>query len=524
MLFSTLAKMLTEKFPGSSCEVRLDCEVADVTLYDPAKPTPSVDCLCVFTCRQIADASGLPLNVVCVGDIDEASDSRVKANNSNLALIPDASSADAVCYILSLFGNTLKQQKLYSDLIYMLLSDEDLSSIFCTFAKETDCQMLAIDISGKVLAYSKPFRVNHPHWLHSVEVGYLDKYLIEYILSYRVKHNMSISPQPFVLFCDRLQLFIKTIRVISNGEIIAYAFMGNYTGDFPEFSDRFMSLIAKRMLNTLLGSRSYSTYRFNMHQNILSDIIKGASEEEAIQRISVANLSFPPHMLAAVFKPSYFRENDFLHDVLMPGISAILPDSPKLYQKGTIVVLLESNRLGDVPEDLLSQLKKLAAENSILIGISNMFSRPERFGIYYRQAAQTTSFAKRQNNVSGVFLYSDYAFYIMLDGVEDKTMLEYAKYPLLTELEKYDAEKNTQLYETLMTYTLTGFSKNKTAELMFLHRNTVNYRIQQIAELYGLDFTDSALLFKLQYSFYIDSYLKHSYFSPQALPPEQSQT
>lgn len=62
--------------------------------------------------------------------------------------------------------------------------------------------------------------------------------------------------------------------------------MGNYTGEFPEFSDRFMSLIAKRMLNTLLGSRSYSTYRFNMHQNILADIIKGASEEEAVQRIA----------------------------------------------------------------------------------------------------------------------------------------------------------------------------------------------------------------------------------------------
>lgn len=82
-----------------------------------------------------------------------------KNNNSNFILIPDASSADAVCYILSIFGNTLKQQKLYSDLIYMLLSDEDLASIFCTFAKETDCQMLAIDITGKVLAYSKPFRV-----------------------------------------------------------------------------------------------------------------------------------------------------------------------------------------------------------------------------------------------------------------------------------------------------------------------------------------------------------------------------
>lgn len=34
---------------------------------------------------------------------------------------------------------------------------------------------------------------------------------------------------------------------------------------------------------------------------------------------------------------------------------------------------------------------------------------------------------------------------------------------MLSELEKYDAEKNTQLYDTLMTYTLTGFSKNRTA-------------------------------------------------------------
>ena len=151
-------------------------------------------------------------------------------------------------------------------------------------------------------------------------------------------------------------------------------------------------------------------------QKLYSDLIKGASEEEAVQRISVANLSFPPYMLAAVLRPSYFRESEFLHDVLMPAVSAILPNSPKLYQKGTIVALLESDRLGSVPEELMSQLRRLAAENGVLVGISNMFTRPERFAVYYRQAAQTAGFSKRQNNVSGVFLYSDCAFYLMLDG------------------------------------------------------------------------------------------------------------
>ena len=161
-------------------------------------------------------------------------------------------------------------------------------------------------------------------------------------------------------------------------------------------------------------------------------------------------------------------------------------------------------------------------ENSLLIGVSNIFSKPEKLAIYYRQAERTASFARRQNNVSGLFFYSDYAFYIMLDGIENRSELEYVEHPLLPALEKYDAEKNTDFYETLKIFALTGFSKNKTAEIMFLHRNTVNYRIQQISELYGLDFTDSSLLFKLQYSFYIDSYLKHKYVLPSSFPCDAS--
>ena len=65
-------------------------------------------------------------------------------------------------------------------------------------------------------------------------------------------------------------MYIKVIRVIADKEIIGYVFMGNYTGEFPWFSDKLMQLLAKNLHSTLLGSRSYSTYRFNMHQSVLS--------------------------------------------------------------------------------------------------------------------------------------------------------------------------------------------------------------------------------------------------------------
>lgn len=200
MLFSELAKRVAEKYPEVKTAYPMDCELSNVELYDPSGAVPPVDSLSIYTARQISQDMTLPLCFVCAGTPDQAAHDKIAYSDSNYIIIPQVSVVDVVYYIMSLFGDSFKQQKLYSNLIYMLLNGADLTSVFCEFSKGTGSQLLAIDISGKVLAYSKPFRVNHPHWIHSIEVGYLDNYLIEYILSYRVKHKMDMSPNTFVLF------------------------------------------------------------------------------------------------------------------------------------------------------------------------------------------------------------------------------------------------------------------------------------------------------------------------------------
>lgn len=518
MLFSELAKRVAEKYPEVKTAFPMDCELSNVELYDPNGAIPPVDTLGIYTARQISEDMTLPLCFVCAGTPDQTAHDKIAYSDSNYIIIPQVSAVDVVYYIMSLFGDSFKQQKLYSNLIYMLLNDADLTSVFCEFSKGTGSQMLAIDISGKVLAYSKPFRVNHPHWIHSIEVGYLDNYLIEYILSYRVKHKMDMSPNTFVLFCNRLQMYIKVIRVIADNEIIGYVFMGNYTGEFPWFSDKLMQLLAKNLHSTLLGSRSYRTYRFNMHQSVLSDIIEGASEDETIQRINAAKLTFPPNMRAVVLKPSYFRGNEYLYDVLTPRVAEILPASPRVYKKNAIVTFVGVDNAGALPEETRTAIETLAADGQILVGVSNLFHKPSKLYVYYQQALQAMSFSRRLSNTGGVFFFSDYAFYIMLDRMEDTPLLEQCRHPVLASLEAYDADKNTELYETLKIYTKTGFSKNHTAELMFMHRNTVNYRIQQIENLFSVDFSDPSLLFKLQYSFCIDAFLKNRYSDLAVLP------
>ena len=100
--------------------------------------------------------------------------------------------------------------------------------------------------------------------------------------------------------------------------------------------------------------------------------------------------------------------------------------------------------------------------------------------------------------------YADYAFFDMLDALPEDLRLTRYCHPILSLLRDYDQRKGTKLYETIRTYTLTGFNQNKTAELLYLHRNTMNYRRQKIMELFEIDLEDSQTRFLLNYSFHID--------------------
>jgi DNA-binding PucR family transcriptional regulator len=58
---------------------------------------------------------------------------------------------------------------------------------------------------------------------------------------------------------------------------------------------------------------------------------------------------------------------------------------------------------------------------------------------------------------------------------------------LLDELEREDAQRGSGLIATLRAYYASGARVDKTADALFLHRNSVRYRLDRIRLLTGLD-------------------------------------
>lgn len=61
---------------------------------------------------------------------------------------------------------------------------------------------------------------------------------------------------------------------------------------------------------------------------------------------------------------------------------------------------------------------------------------------------------------------------------------------LVLPLANYDRERGSGLVRTLTVYFETGTNASKTSERLYLHRNSLLYRLERIQELTGLDLRD----------------------------------
>lgn len=77
----------------------------------------------------------------------------------------------------------------------------------------------------------------------------------------------------------------------------------------------------------------------------------------------------------------------------------------------------------------------------------------------------------------------------MFNGDNQTEILNYCN-DKLRKIEEYDHAKGTFLLETILAYYMNGFSVGKTAEALFIHRNTLQYRLSKIEELLEMSLDD----------------------------------
>lgn len=136
----------------------------------------------------------------------------------------------------------------------------------------------------------------------------------------------------------------------------------------------------------------------------------------------------------------------------------------------------------------------------ISLGVGRSYNGVRYIKKSYEEAQSALRIGRFMNRSSSVNYYDDLGPYRFLCELKDsETMFNFCQ-ETLGKVVTYDSQNNTELMKTIISYFKNDCNLRRTAEELFIHKNSVIYRIKKIEELTGLTMGDPEKRFNLQLS------------------------
>lgn len=154
------------------------------------------------------------------------------------------------------------------------------------------------------------------------------------------------------------------------------------------------------------------------------------------------------------------------------------------------------------PEDmavfLKDEIKALFPGVTVLAGLGRVCSNVMEINNSFQEAFRSITIARKLNKDDEVIRYDSLGVYKLLFAVKDGNALQEYAAQLLSPILQYDREKNDILLQTLRNYLLCNCNNQKTADSLFIHLNTLKYRLQKIQDICEVDLGDPEERLNLQ--------------------------
>lgn len=172
--------------------------------------------------------------------------------------------------------------------------------------------------------------------------------------------------------------------------------------------------------------------------------------------------------------------------------------SPSQKKADEAVAYLEASR------DVLSHL---CADDALILAFGRLYADCRNVRKSCREASSALRIADKVRCFTTVH-YKNLGIYNLLLHIEDEDVLRGCYHDILDPLLEYDRENNSLLLPTVRAYLLCNGNITKTAQDIFVHRNTLLYRLNQIRDLTGWDLEDARTRMNLLVSILVREYLQ----------------
>lgn len=185
-------------------------------------------------------------------------------------------------------------------------------------------------------------------------------------------------------------------------------------------------------------------------------------------------------------------------------------------QRDSIILMMPVNENDNdkdeataIAEDIIRNVKEKFMNLTVSIGIGNNWSELKDFKNSVNQAQKTLKIIKIYGEKSSFKKYSKLGIYrIFFEGNKQEEMKQ-IYYETLGKLINYDSKNETNLVKTLEAYVAEGANLGRAAERLFIHRNTMKYRMSRMEEILECNLRNINTLFDLNEALKIGKFFNY---------------
>ena len=355
--------------------------------------------------------------------------------------------------------------------------------------------MMLSDADGNVLAISSVYKnedVNE-HWIEARNTNRIPTVVLgSPMRALGGDVARSWTNEPVVYQMPDGSIIIGTFLSADGEDVARFTVLEHRKPINP--GDIWLVKILCSVLTSMIGEKKRGVV-FRSSSSIIGDLLAGMEiDADLIKKLELKCSS--PWQLCVIDNP--FRSDTFFARGIVDRLrEQSIPCVPMIYDD-KVVALVSGRDAVPMVDSILGERER----QYYIAGISLTFDDLHDIPVRYEQVSYAL---RRAGGKPCLYFAEDFAFEYLLSLIGERNRKQGLSHPALARLRRYDADKQTELYETLFQYLLNERSILLGSKAMHIHRNSFMYRVQRIKAITGLELEDPMVRAYLLLSFLLES-------------------
>jgi hypothetical protein len=504
MIFSKLIELLSKEYVLNILSQSVDIEIQDVAFIDNKHENINKNTLYFGYDKQLENKASIPAQCI----LADTNNSLIRLHTSgNIALAPEAS-LFAIFNDSKAFIETTQSKGIFEELTALADKTHSIDSVLDAASVRLGNSLLFCDMNFKIISSSVSIPVLDPLWKDNIKQGYCCYEFINGVKDLDSIKNASQTQTTAAIevSCNKSPYRKLSCKVFRNGVQVGFLLMIEGDNTLLPSHNEMLSTVSHIISYTIDYYAPDLFETSSLYQQLLYDLLIGTPSKDILPKLS--ELRFPSNMSVLLIRPTKYLGREHLKKYISKNLKMHIPGTHVTYHKNAIVAIIPLKANTEIAAEQMHILKDFSNSEQVRIGVSNSFSSIENFVSHYEQAYAALELGQNLSSDETVFPYIDYQVFDLFTEVKNPDILGRFCHPALAVLRLYDHKNNSKLYDTLCIYLENGCNIKLTSERLYIHRNSLVYRLNRITEVCHMDLDDINTVFLLRLSFLIDSFNK----------------